>query len=109
MYLHGQSPLEAAVREVNEEIGIEINSTDFNYILTYKKESKEREDFIDKQIFDCYIVNTKQINMENIVMQESEVANVKLVSKEEFKYMVENENMSERPIFYKALLEYLYK
>lgn len=107
MYLHGQSSLEAAVREVNEEIGIEINSTDLNYILTYKKESKEREDFIDKQIFDCYIVNIEKINIENIVIQESEVADIKLVSKEEFKYMIENENMSDRPIFYKALLEYL--
>lgn len=107
MYLHGQSSLEAAVREVNEEIGIEINSTDLNYILTYKKESKEGEDLIDKQIFDCYIVNTKEINIENIIIQESEVEGVKLVSKEEFKWMIENENMSERPIFYKALLEYL--
>lgn len=105
----GQSSVEAAVREVNEEVGIEIRDTDLDYILTYKKESYVREDYMDKQIFDCYIAKVKEIDMNKIILQESEVADSKLVNREEFKNMVENENMLERPDFYKALLDYLFK
>lgn len=104
----GQTPLEAAVREINEEVGIEIEEKDLDYILTYKKESYVREDYKDKQIFDCYIAKVEEINMENIILQESEVADAKLVTKEEFKNMVESGNMVKRPEFYKALLDYLF-
>lgn len=104
----GQTPLEAAVREINEEVGIRVEDKDLNYILTYKKESYVREDYKDKQIFDCYIAKVKEIDMDKIILQESEVADAKLVTKEEFKNMVESGNMVKRPEFYKALLDYLF-
>lgn len=104
----GQAPLEAAVREINEEVGIRVEDKDLNYILTYKKESYVREDYKDKQIFDCYIAKVKEIDMDKIILQESEVADAKLVTKEEFKNMVESGNMVKRPEFYKALLDYLF-
>ena len=49
-----------------------------------------------------------EIDMNKIVLQESEVAGAKLVTKEEFKEMVETGNMVKRPEFYKALLDYLF-
>ena len=104
----GQTPLEASVREINEEVGIEVGKNDLTYILTYKKESYVREDYKDKQIFDCYIAKVKEINMNDIILQESEVTDAKLVTKEEFKKMVETGNMVKRPEFYKALIEYLF-
>lgn len=104
----GQTPLEASVREINEEVGITIEAKDLKYILTYKKESDVGEDYKDKQIFDCYIARVKEINMNKIILQESEVADAKLVTKEEFKKMVESGNMVKRPEFYKALLDYLF-
>lgn len=104
----GQTPLEASVREINEEVGISIEDKDLKYILTYKKESNVREDYKDKQIFDCYIAKVKEINMNNIILQESEVADAKLVTKEEFQEMIETGNMVKRPAFYKAILDYLF-
>lgn len=89
----GQTSLEASVREINEEVGISIEDKDLKYVLTYKKESDVREDYKDKQIFDCYIAKLKEIDMNKIVLQESEVASAKLVTKEEFKEMVETGNM----------------
>ncbi len=104
----GQTPLESAVREISEEVGIEIEEKDLEYILTYKKESYVREDYKDKQIFDCYIAKVKEINMKKIILQESEVADSKLASKEEFRDMVKDGNMVDRPAFYKAIIEYLF-
>lgn len=104
----GQTPLEASVREINEEVGISIEDKDLKYILTYKKESNVREDYKDKQIFDCYIAKVKEINMNNIILQESEVADAKIVTKEEFQEMIETGNMVKRPAFYKAILDYLF-
>ena len=48
-------------------------------------------------------------DIEHITLQESEVENAKLVNREEFKYMVEHENMVKRDEIYNALLEYLFK
>ena len=102
-----QTPIESSIREINEELGIEIEDEDLNYVLTYKKES-ERENYIDRQIFDCYIAKVKEIHINDITLQESEVADAKLVTKEEFKNMIKNDNIIKRPDFYKALLDYLF-
>lgn len=104
----GQTPLEASIREINEEVGIHVEDKNLRYILTHKQERNVREDYIDKQIFDCYIAKVKEINMDDIILQESEVADAKLVTKDEFKTMVESGNMVKRPEFYKATLDYLF-
>lgn len=104
----GQSSLEAAIRETFEEVGIIVTDTQLQYILTYKDDYKNKiNDSIYKEFFDCYIAKVKEINMNDIILQESEVADAKLATKEQFKSMVESGNMVKRPEFYKALLEYL--
>ncbi len=104
----GQTSLEAAIRECNEEVGIQIKEDDLNYVLTYKKESYVSEDYTDKQFFDCYVVKVKELMIDSILLQESEVADAKLVTKEDFKSMTESNNTIKRPEFYKALLDYLF-
>lgn len=102
--------LEAAIRETFEEVGITINPEDLKHILTYKdKYTFEGNDNIYNEIFDCYIAKVKEIDMKKIVLQESEVADSKLVSKEEFKNMVENDQLVDRAPFYKELVKYLFK
>lgn len=68
----GQTSIEAAVREVAEELGIEITEKELKYILTYKNSRQIKENYIDKQIYDCYIVNKEEININDIKIQESE-------------------------------------
>lgn len=103
----GQSSTQAALREVSEEVGIHLKDTDLKYVNTYKEEVKMRDDYISKHFYDFYIAKIKEIKMENIIIQESEVEKAKAVNKEEFKYIVENEDVVNRKGVYDYLLEYL--
>lgn len=105
----GQSSKQAAVREIEEEVGIIIKEEELKYILTYKKESKPKADYIDKQIYDFYIARVKGINMKNITLQETEVEDAKLVTKEDFKNIIESGNIVDRDLVYKKLIDCLFK
>ncbi len=105
----GQTSLEAAIREVEEEVGIHLYKEDLQYIFTTRNESRPKEDHIAKHFYDFYIAKISEIDMDHITLQESEVENAKLVNKEEFKYMIEHEDMVKRDKIYNALLEYLFK
>ena len=103
----GQTSTEAAIRETLEEVGIKVNEEELEYILTYKNKESVEEDYIDNQIYDCYIVKRDKINLRNIKVQESEVEQVKLCKLKEFNQIIENGNIMERDEFYKKIIEYL--
>ena len=65
------------------------------------------EDYIDNQIYDCYIVKREQIELTDIKMQESEVEQVKLCNLKEFSEIIKNGNIMERDEFYKKIIKYL--
>lgn len=103
----GQTSTEAAIRETSEEVGIKINEEELEYVLTYKNKENVEEDYIDNQIYDCYIVKRDKINLRDIKVQESEVEQVKLCNLKEFNQIIENGNIMKRDEFYKKIIEYL--
>ncbi|MCI8617782.1 MAG: NUDIX domain-containing protein [Clostridia bacterium] len=103
----GQTSIEAAMRETLEEVGIKVNEEELEYVLTYKNKENVEEDYIDNQIYDCYIVKRDKINLRNIKVQESEVEQVKLCNLKEFNQIIENGNIMERDELYKKIIEYL--
>ena len=77
----GESPLDAAIRELSEETGLNPNIDKFKYIGTH----------IGKNyILDTYLVNM-EVELETLNLQKEEVISVKLVSPLEFQKMNENE------------------
>lgn len=103
----GQTSIESAVREVSEELGIEINEKELKYILTYKNSRQIKENYIDKQIYDCYIVNKEEIDIKDIKIQESEVEQVKLCKLNEFKKLIEDKKVMNREELYSEIIKYL--
>ena len=103
----GQTSTEAAIRETLEEVGIKVNEKELEYILTYKNKENVKEDYIDNQIYDCYIVKRDKINLRNIKVQESEVEQVKLCNLKEFNQIIEKGNIMKRDKLYKKIIEYL--
>lgn len=103
----GQTSTEAAIRETLEEVGIKVNEEELEYILTYKNKENVDEDYIDNQIYDCYIVKRDKINLRDIKIQESEVEQVKLCNLKEFNLIIEKGNIMERDELYKKIIEYL--
>lgn len=103
----GQTSTKAAIRETLEEVGIKVNEEELEYILTYKNKENVEKDYIDNQIYDCYIVKREKIDLKDIKMQESEVEQVKLCNLKEFNEIIENGNIMERDELYKKIIEYL--
>ncbi|GEM_PF-96186 len=72
---HGESSLEGAVREVREELGIELNPKEGKLIRSTR--SEEMRDFYDVWLFDI------DETFENITLQKSEVAEARFMTTDE--------------------------
>lgn len=75
----GESSIDTLKRETYEEISVKLNDNEFKYINT---------EIYKKQFVDVYI-SFKKININNIIIQQEEVSNIKWVSYQEFHKMVE--------------------
>lgn len=73
----GESSLEGAVRELAEEVGIQVEADHLKLISTYQS----RECFLDTYL------NRQDIELKDIKLQEEEVIAAKLVSYEELEAM----------------------
>ncbi len=103
----GQTSIESAIREVKEEIGMDVEEKDLQYMLTYQTGRKVKDNFYANHIFDVYLVKTEGIDISKIKIQESEVEQVKLCNLEEVQNMLSNNLVAERKPVYEMLIKYL--
>ncbi len=68
----------AALREVEEEIGLQINEADLERIGTFKEIHKHAADFVDAELHHLFLVELK-VPLSDLTMQESEVEDLKLI------------------------------
>lgn len=108
----GENSFVTIIREAREEVGIDLNANlsaaDFHNILTYRKESIHElgtEQIIDKQYHDCYLARLPEISINNLVLQTSEVQNVKLCSPEEFLQMLNSKLLVNRQPLYDEIIK----
>lgn len=80
----GETSKQGALRELKEEIGLELEEKDISLI---KEIIEEREDL--NFFRDIYLVN-KEISIEEIKFNDGEVINAKYVSIDEFNNMIKN-------------------
>lgn len=89
----GQDSMQTIIREVKEELGINIT----------EKEIKKIDTKLYKKMFvDIYLTN-KLVNTEKITIQTEEVSDIKYVTKKEFEEMGENNELV--PSVYSRYLE----
>ena len=103
----GQNSIEAAIREVSEEIGIHLKENELKYILTYQKENKIHNHFYSNHIFDFYLVQTNKIDLAKIKIQESEVEQIKLCNLAQVQEMLSENLVVKRKPIYEFLIKYL--
>lgn len=85
---YGSDFLETAVNEIKEELGIDILKEELKEINTYI-----RERFVQK----VYYIK-KDIDIEDISIQESEVDYVKWLTKDEINFLIKNNKFRESHI-----------
>lgn len=109
----GQDALSAALTEINEEVSIDIGynvkAKDLRYMFSYRKEQILRDDFIERQFYDFFILRKNALKENGIRVQESEIEQIKFVNISELNKMIENNEIIERDAVYKELMRYLFR
>lgn len=85
----GDDSLTGAVRELKEELGIDVDPSDLEYVTTIKKSSRYTETFINNQFNDIYFLVTDK-NIDEMKFQKSEISEIFYVPYKKFKEMVLN-------------------
>jgi len=105
----GQTSKEAAIREIQEEIGVSIDPIDLEFLFLIRTEKDgSKSGLINREFQDVYLVK-KDLDISKLVLQESEVQQVRYIGIDELKQWVK-ENKSDlgpHPEEYAKLFEVL--
>ncbi len=93
----GETSLQGAIREVKEELGIDINQEKMEFMLSFKR----KHGFVD-----VWLVK-QNVDLKDVVLQKEEVAEVKWVTKEELEKMIENDEVAGTVNIYYKMLMYI--
>jgi isopentenyl-diphosphate delta-isomerase type 1 len=105
----GQTSIEGAIREIEEEVGIKFPESAFKYLFTIQSNSTEHNGtFINNEFQDVYIIRTNT-PVSEMKLQKEEVDEVRWLDIEEFKKWIngEGEKMVSHNDEYTKLLQYL--
>ncbi len=92
----GETPLQAAYRECKEELDVDIKPEEIQLMMTVKRPDV----FVD-----VYLIE-KDINLNDIVMQETEVDDVKWFTSDQVREMAKDDKMGTSiTIYHDALLQ----
>lgn len=89
----GETPSEAASREIAEEIGIEVSPEDLKLICSYKKQMLEKDGAYKNNQYNYLFFVKKDIKLELINKGEGEVSDVIFISSESIEKHLENKTM----------------
>lgn len=78
-------------------------------MFSYRKQEILKEDYIERQFYDFFVLRKDGLRAENIKIQESEVEQIKFVSVSELNEMIENKEIVERTPIYKELMNYIFR
>ncbi len=105
----GQDSISASIREVKEEVNVYSEESEYEHIITYKDKRIIRDNFIENQFYDFFILRKPDLKLSDIKVQESEVEQVAFVDPNTLGKMIANKEMVERNVMYSALYDYLQK
>jgi len=107
----GEESMPAALREIKEEVGIEVTAEECVFIGVAIQQTVTRNNtYFNNEFNDVYLVR-KDIALEDFVLQEEEVAEVRYISVDEFKKWVAEKKADLHPTYeeYELLFDYLEK
>ena len=92
----GETPEYSAIREISEEIGLQIKKNHINFIGVYLEQTQPRENIMDNEFHYIYLAELKT-TIDELIIQEEEVAAVKMIPLQQLK---ENINDPEQSRYY---------
>ncbi len=84
----GDNPISAALREIKEEIGLELEASQLQFFKRIKRSKIPKPNFLDNEFNYLYGVKT-DFRLSSLKLQEEEVQAVQLLSLQEFKHQLQ--------------------
>ena len=85
----GDSSLDGAIRELKEELNLDVKTNELQFIKTLKRSSKYTSTFLNNEFDDLYILRTNK-TIDEMSFQKEEISEIFYVSYKDFKNMVRN-------------------
>lgn len=101
-----ETPEEAAVREIYEELGIKVEEDDLKLIDTYLNKVKLNKEICINHFTYLFVVQ-KDISIDDIVVQKSEVSEIMFINKKEYIDLLNNGDMVEAIKYCNMVLKYI--
>lgn len=86
----GDDSTTGAIRELKEELDLEIKPHELNYITTLKRSPEHEDDFVDNEFDDVYLLRTNK-KIEDLTYQREEISEILFVPYKKFKEMISKE------------------
>lgn len=106
-----ESNLQAIKREFKEEIDLDLNVDELQYLFTFSQKVIENSGkFLDNMFYDVYVLE-KNIDVNNLKLQKEEVSEVKYIHFKELEKMTINnhEDIVKHPIEWEKLFKVLHE
>lgn len=85
----GDDSVTGALRELKEELNLEVKEKDLKYLVTLKQQCVYKETFINNEYIDMYLLRTDK-DVSDMKFQEEEISEIFYVSFDKFREMYEN-------------------
>lgn len=85
----GDESLSGAIREIKEELNLDVKAEELQFIKTLKNSTKYTATFINNEFADLYILRTNK-RIEDMKFQEEEISEIFFVPYKKFKEMIKN-------------------
>ena len=85
----GDNSIEAALRELKEELDLDVNKEELIFIKTIKRSTRHTETFINNEFDDLYILRINK-TIDDMKFQVEEISEILFVPYKKFKQMIEN-------------------
>lgn len=102
----GEDSIQAALRELHEELGIKFNINDLELIDTYLNKKRLTSDIFINHFTYLYIIR-KNIDINNFIIRKDEVSEIKYVNKQEYCELINNDEMVEGIKYCGEILKYI--
>lgn len=102
----GESSIEAVLREGKEELGIDVNLENLNFVFTNREEIKF-EQIKSNEFVDIFVLR-QNVDINDLHFQKEEVSDAKFVSLEKFFDLIENGAVLPHDVEYLLLKKILF-
>lgn len=90
----GSNSIEGALREVSEELGLEVEEKELEYLFSTKTQTVQNNGtFINNEFHDVYLI-VKDIGISELTLQDEEVSEVKLIPWKELRKLIADKDAS---------------